>query len=540
MSAKTAPLPEDFPEKLTEALWMVRVGAYAKADRVLEPLRPYIPTEPVELSPAPDADEYYRLRLVTLVSEVADYKGDYYAAEVALRPYERIVRELQELPKSKLHFDGPKDPAWLLFRQKLYYLWQKSVLHYRADAIARSKELLNLAIDLAEHLKDPRSQALLIQLYYGAGKVAFHECREVDASRMYRESLMSASDHFIKARKSDDFRKEEFEAARYSVGKTLALGLGQVLREQGRLEEARTQVVAGLVLLNLSEDEGLVNYASLLLGSIERSIAGERRSPLLERARDRIIDCSDSFKDHKGEVGYRSRLELALVAMQENRLDEARESVEKMLKPTPDPKWVAECYLALSRIARRAGSHSEAVEFARKSVKAAEGLERIRRRAQVVLVLALYAAATEGGKVRDDVLKETLREIERAMVSASEPDVRTHANMLLTKARVLKTKGEIASALDTFEKYKAIQPLVEVGRIHELADEVEKELAPATSQFRCPADFDSPIFDLDQNMEALRRYVIQKVTRKFDTKAEQATALGRNRTSLYTDINKPK
>jgi tetratricopeptide (TPR) repeat protein len=246
--------------------------------------------------------------------------------------------------------------------------------------------------------------------------------------------------------------------------------------------------------------------------------------------------------NHRGEVGYRSRLELALIAMQQNRLDEARQALEAMLAAEPDPKWRAECNLGLSRVARREKKYDDAVEFARASVHAADGLERIRRRAHTVLVLALYDAAIAAGddERRDFHLKATLREIERALMPSAEPDVRTRANLLLTRARVFKTQGDIAAALDVYKEFEAIKPLVEVGRIHELAKLVEKELAPVMNTFRCPADHVPPVWNLDVNLDALREYVKEKAERKFKTGRARAAALGRSRGNLYADLKKPK
>lgn len=546
--------PKDFPEQLKKALLRIRVGDYESAHAVLAPLRAYLPSDSGGLPSTPGPVDYYRLRLATLLAEVAEYRGDYEAARTALLPYGRIVTELEELQREGADLDYTNRPprAYLFLRQKLYYLWQESVWRYRTGNILRSRELLDLAVHLSERLRR-RSETLLTQLYYGAGKLAFHECKEGEAMKMYRHSLMSASQRLDIARRAHDddvnapehdanapehddaFLDNEVEAARYSVAKTLALGLGQCLREQGRLEEAHTQVVAGRLLLNLGADRELSQYARLLLGSIERSIAGEDNKPeVLQHASDQIADCAEYFKGHKGEVGNRARLELALVKMQQRRPDEARAMLETMLETVRhqggDAKWIAECHLGLSRVARRKKAHLEAVEHGRMAVNAADGLERIRRRAHTVLVLALYDAATDG-EVQDDLLKATLKEIDHAL--ASNPDIRTRANMLLTKARAHKCRGEIARAIDAHKEFEALRPLVEVGRIHELARTVESELKPVMNEFRCLADLNAPIYNLDENIDAVSRYIVERVRTDYTTVKDQARAVGRSRSAYY-------
>lgn len=534
-------LPADFEEQLTKALRGLRIGDYKTAGDILDGLRDYLPKEDTLVPRRPESHEYFRLRLSTLLAEVAEYRGDYEEGRRALHPYREAIKELKELQREAGDFEFPKT-EYLVLRQKLYYLWQWSVWYYRKEHIAKSRELLDLAIDLAQRLK-PTSETLLTQLYYGAAKLTLREGNEIKATRMYHDSLMSASQRLdiaklahhedANAPASDDaFLRNEFEAARYSVAKTLALGLAQCLREQGRLEEAHTQAVAGRLLLNLGPDRELSHYAQLLLGSIERSIAGEDRPDILKSATDHITNCAKYFKDHKGEVGYRSRLELALVTMHHGRYGEARAMLEAILSSTKIPKWVADCYLGLSRIARREEHYVEAVVQAEKAVAAAQDHDRVQRRARTGLVLALYkyAAATADRELREERLRLTLKEIDRVM--AGNPDVRTKANMLLTKARVHNLRGEIAQAIDVFKQYQPLRPVVEIGRLRQLAAEVEAELKPGMTKFVCPADLDEPNYHLDVNIEALREYIESKVERAFPKKGDRAKAMGRHRSSV--------
>jgi len=539
-------------EKLADALRRIRVGDYDAALAILDLLR----GSQVEATfrAEPDASDFAQLRLATLLAEAAEYKGKYDEQKKALDVYdpdERLIADLRDIDLNNDSFDFSEyDRLRQRFvRQQLYYLWQRSVWEYRSrhGSIAKSRELLDLALRLANRLA-PRSSALLTQLYYGAGKLAFHDCDEAKSIAMYRQSLMSASHHLDVVHGTDDDEVApkssvgEEEAAQYSVAKTLALGLGQSLREQGRLEEAHTQVIAGRLLLNIGADTELSHYARLLLGSIERSMAGENQDPeLLERAQGRIEKCEQKFRDHPGEIGYRARLELALVMMQKQKLEKAREMLETIVQPPATGKWIAEGNIGLSRVARRSSKHDEAIKFADKAVEASE-IKRIKRRAQTVLVLALYdgAVAATNPVAKERLLDRTLTEIEKALDPKKDPDVRTRANMLLTRTRVERLKGQIAQALHTFEEFKILKPAVEVGRIHELAKVVEKELAEMDKPFVCPADYEPPDFDLDKNIDALRKYVRRKATARHPRPGDLARALNRSRTGLYPKKGTPE
>jgi hypothetical protein len=532
-------LPAGFPAQLSDALARIRVGDYKNAAKILGRLRAYVPKDAVELHELRREDGYFRLRLATLLSELTEHAGKYDTMNAFLSPYEGVVLELQEQQKTKeglVFKEG--DPNQKLLRQKLYYLWQKSVWCYRTGDITRSGEYLNCALDLARSMR-PISRALLTQLYYGAGKLAFHECEDKRAIAMYQDSLMSASLRLDIARKKDaeepgkGVMSHEAEAAQYSVAKILALGLGQCLREQSRLKEAQTQVLAGRLLLSIGADRELSHYALLLLGSIERSIAGEDRPDILDHAYDKVEACAKHFKNHPGEVGNRARLELALVTMQKGDSAAASEMLTAMLTPNPDPKWAAEVNIGLSRAARREMRYADAVTYAQRAFDATRNhsLERIKRRAHTVLVLALYEYAVDGGAHKDR-LNETLREIEWALAPSWSSDVRTRANMLLTKARVLNAKGEVANALAVLEQYKAIREFVEVGRIHELARTVEDELKPM-ELFRSLADAEVAVFNIKKNEKAVRNYLVEKAGRTFNTPEEQAKALDIGVSTLY-------
>lgn len=444
MSA-TRNVPRDLEQPTSDALACIRLGDYDGATLILAPYRHRLARQNVVLDDV-GRQEFLRLRLATLIAEVYDSKGLYDEAGRVLFPYNSVVRDLKQIQDKLAKEDakeGEKQPLepeepfdYRVTRGKLYFLWQTSVWRYRKERIELSRELLDIAIDLAERLQ-PRSESLLTQLYYGAGKLALHEGDEVKATKMYRRSLMNAADRLaairIKRKKVDPTDEinarwsYELRAATYGVAKTLALGLGHCLREQSRLEEAHTVIVAGSLLLNA--DEQLAYYATLLLGSIERSMAGETNKPLLARARTQIDDCAEYFATHHGEVGTRARLESALVIMQQRQVPEAKERLHRLLASAKDAKWIAEANIGLTRAARRSNDHDAAVRFAQDAVKAAgrPGMIRILRRAETVLVLAMYEHATVDG-FQPALLKKTLKEIERVLSLPGKLDVRTRAN----------------------------------------------------------------------------------------------------------------
>ena len=146
--------------------------------------------------------EYHRLRLATLVAELAEYRGRYkpredakppvtiqtITAKEALAHYDLIIPDLEDWQREgSVKFGEEKNPVRLLLRQKLYFLWQQSVLQYRTGDISRSRELLDLAIDLADRLDPPPMRCAAAVLR--RRKLPFHESRSRTPLRCITKSL---------------------------------------------------------------------------------------------------------------------------------------------------------------------------------------------------------------------------------------------------------------------------------------------------------------------------------------------------------------
>jgi hypothetical protein len=500
------------------------------------------------------------LRLVTVWAEIADHDGRYGEAERVLEPYRDLVTELRGTsgdPAARLEFTVRSDPDWRLLRQKLYYVWQLSVVDYRKARFHDSDLLMQLAMDLALRLQ-PRAEGLLTQLYYGAAKLALHESDFLRATMLYRRSLTNAAELLSAERRyaeSDagaaapkpalmDARTgstvgEETLAAQYTLGKVLALGLGQCLREQGRLEEAQMVVVAGRLLLDLSHDRDLSHHARLLLASIQRGAAGEKDLELLRSARAHVDACAEYFKHHHGDVWYRARYERGLVLMQEGELDAATaemRTLEQRARDRGRDRWSANAAIGLSRIARRAGSYADALAMAREARKIAgsDALRKIERRARIAVALALYDAAEIDTPRAGEFLAEADRELDHALATLDEHDIRNRVMLFLLKARVLNAKGDGRSALRAYDEYRKIGYLVEVGRVRALAEDVERELLPVMRSLRVPVDGDDPKYELHANVLATELHVFEKVHMLPGlSETEKAKMMGVSRTKYY-------
>jgi exonuclease VII small subunit len=517
-----------------DALRRVRVGDYANASSLLAPLEALVPRDANDLQRLASEEQALMLRLITLLSEIADHNGEYDRAGVLLLPHRWIEAEVKRITNGAetLFFGDDQRDERKLLRQQLYYIWQSSVYRYRKNRYVESAKLITFARDVAERM-DPEANGLLTQVYYGSAKIALHESDFQGATRMYRKSLVSAS--LLRSRRNnkaaDDDAGHESEVAQYSIGKALALGLGQCLREQGRLEEAHMAVVAGKLLLDLGRDTDLSHHAWLLLGSIERGTAGRRDHVLLESAHKHLDKCAKHFAKHKGDVWFRSRYELALVKLQQRDLDGARAEMTDVLDAATlreSDKWIANAQIGLSRIERRANAHKKAVDAADAALK--KRVSKIETRAQLTRAHALYEAAMATNEPDSQKLHDAEQDLKKAENLIDARDLRNRPMLLLLQARVFGAKGDERAAVEAFQEFQKIEDLVEVGRVRELGDVVKEELYPSLTRFLSPADRTDPSYKVKENFEAMRRHLVTKVARLPGlTDTQRAKRLGMER-----------
>ena len=426
--------------ELNDALECVRTGDHDRARDHLLKADVHIPPSLVEDWPMTLA-ELERLRYVTLMSEIMEHDGTYKSAALLLARFKDAiavaVAEKKNARAEDLDF-GTRTLEWQILRQELYFTWQVSVSRYRDGDFRESERILDEAQRIAEKL-NPKAEGLLTQLYYGAAKLAFHGTHFGHAIDMYRASLTSAAERVDESRQEKKPIESDRAAARYSIGKALALGLGQCLREQGRLAEAHTVVIAGKLLLDLTSDRALQNHARLLLGSIERGSAGETNPPLLNSARDHLDACVNYFDVHGGDSWFRAHYERALAKMQAHDLAEARSEIAELLKRAgnedpPKTKWKANAQIALSRIERRDGRFDKAVEAASAAVDLSIKIPRIARRAHTTLAIGLCDLALSESPVDHKRLDKVDQQLKIATSALNDDDTRNRVTLLLVGA----------------------------------------------------------------------------------------------------------
>ncbi|HYC63034.1 MAG TPA: hypothetical protein VEK79_26070 [Thermoanaerobaculia bacterium] len=425
-------------------------------------------------------------------------------------------------------FSGEDDLGWKLLRQELFCAWQFAVLEYRHGRLGESRRIMDAALQIADSM-DPGSGGLLTQLYYAQAKLRLRERAFLEASVMFRKSLVAASVRFSNAGGGRDLERQ---AAQYSVAKALCLGLAQSLLDQGRLHEAHTVVVAGRMLLDLTPDLVHRSYAQQLLGAIERASARDRDAFLLAAARKNLEQCVGFFSQHKPAAAFRARYELGLIDLHLGDSVSSEKRLSGLLmdaEAAQSVKWTAMAHVGLARVARHMKEFDRSVKEALRARKIAtkhklRTVEINAHTAQLLTLFEQYADQPEQLEEVEDGIHELLRKI-------PEEDVRNRVMGLLVHVRVLAARKELRRARATYEKYERIAHLVQSPRVHDIAELALRAIS--TNTFVCPADHVPPEFDLEKNKEALRDYVVHKVETVHQSPDERAEALNVGVSTYY-------
>lgn len=468
-------------------------------------------------------EQLLTLRHATLTAEIGDYRNDARMVDAVLAPIFDVRDDvLRKSVRPMKRFNSDKEMEWRLLRQELFCAHQISVRLYRLRQMELAAQTIAAAIQIAE-IMDPISDGLLTQLYYGQAKVMLRNRDFLQATVLFRKSLAKASKRFAHAMNDD----MEREAAQYSVGKASALGLGQALLDQGRMEEAHGMAVAGHMLLELTTDHVHRNFARQLLGSIQRKSTRDSDTELLGEAAEHLEESLKFFAARKHAAAFRSRYELALIALHRRELDAAEQAMRQLLADAEKAKlqkWIASAHIGLSRIARKSGQYDVAVAEA-KSARAIATRHQMKTM-EIKAHTALVQSRFEQNAASPDALRAVELDVLDLLSGVPEHDVRSRVVALLVLVRVLAARKNLRQARARYEEYERIAQFVQSPRINDLAAEALKAISPTVEGFRCPADEMPPKYEMERNVEALERYVVLKVNDDdFKTESERAEAL---------------
>lgn len=494
--------------------------------------------------PATELPDVVELRVASLLGECHDYYGRYEEAAAVLAPWEsQIHAGLASGAGSEKIRRSDDEAGWKYRRQILYVAHQMAATDYRRQDFDRARARIEHCLRFATELLEPVPHSVIKRLLFAQGKLALRERQPETAIKAFRSALLRAEagyslkrdrlfqdinragKHGDAAEVVDRLQSQLHEEERIFgswAGQVFALGLGQAYLVLGNVDEARSMIIGGLLLLNPS-DELHAAYARMVLAKAERLSAGREARQQLEEAGRRLAECRKVFATYFGRrlshLDLRAWHEASLNAAALGRFAEARSSLRKLLERVEKPgelvagraRWIVLGRLGLSEIALRAKDYAEAM------TQASEARRIAQRECQYALQeeaeLAEHdAAACAALKEVDGAPSLTVaaENLERLLRRLSDSPLRALPALRLTQVRL--KLGDPVGARAAMAEFRSCEQQVSVTMVRELADEV----AEALTQFRAlrlPVD-ETGEMELDVNLKAFIEHLLTALPSK--------------------------
>jgi tetratricopeptide (TPR) repeat protein len=488
------------------------------------------------------------LRVASLLAECHDYYGRYDEAASALAPWEPQIYEWLAVlagngAASEKTRRSQDEAGWKYRRQIGYVLHQMAVSDYRRQEFGRARVRIEYCLRFATELLEPVPHSVVKRLLFAQGKLALRERQPEVAVKAFRSALLRAeADYSLRrdrlsrdinlAGKHGDrvefvhrLESELLEEERVFgswTGQVFALGLGQAYLALGNVDEARTMIIGGLLLLNPSDDLHAA-YARMVLAKAERLSAGRKAKQQLEEAGRRLAQCRKVFAVHFGHrlshLDLRAWHEAALNAAALGRFAEAKSSLRQLLDRVEKPgeliagraRWLVSGRLGLSEVALQAKDFAEAMTQAHEARRIAqlECQHALLEKAELAEHEAVACAALRevDGAPALGVVAENL---DRLLHRLSDSPLRALPALRLTQVRL--KLGDPVGARAAMAEFRSCEQLVSVTAIRELAGEVSEALTQFRA-LRLPVD-ETGEMELDANLRAFVEHLLAALPSK--------------------------
>ncbi|HEX3091048.1 MAG TPA: hypothetical protein VHW72_00420 [Candidatus Angelobacter sp.] len=526
------------PDELYEASSRLRQAMYRGdwAKRVIPKLAGFARTLKARTLSTRE-DEIYYLWSLCLQAEIYDYYGDKDRAREVLKEDGPLLRRMLEADELGLERDT-LTPSKALLRQRLWALVFYAHCFYRDERYEEALKLLNgIWLQLERHLPldkvsnpDEPSFGLRARVCYSRGQVKrqmsdIHGVRKefMDAIEFTRQRLLTKMDAYP-GEKYANVRLREQRYSTYFLAKANCFGLAWASYNSGELNRARAAAAGGCALLAATEDDLHKEYAQVMYAQIltakTRPVQPEQKTgPKLEEAFEilkRLVEDKNGALRTIPKFLARAQYALASTLFASGKYDKAEAEATAIYRNTKEgSRWHRECMALLIRIFLKKGNFGKARDYSDQFLALTEKSESQNARAEAWLCKAEVLL-----KTTTSLDNEYLLEIDKALTKA---EALWAANPLSTtichlhRARLFVLKKNPSAARKELAFWKAVEPHIEQGYVHELARNVEAEIAGFDDDLLIisPQDLQPEIvrgvtvWGLDRVERRLRRWAIR-------------------------------
>jgi hypothetical protein len=503
-----------------------------------------------------DKDYFTYLKGKALVAECFDYLGRYSDEREALKEDRPVLEEImRRAPSDKLRDLSLPDKE-VLREEIRVALNVIQAEEYRNHHYESAKSKLDHLYVLADKLKTDSFKCLgtraQILYYLGNTSRQLNDYRGAEqcfarSLEFYRERAQQKNEEF-----QDDPQAlkayKDFHTYRAAV--CIGLGIGWTAYSVGQLFRAQSLIAAARLTMMDSPARFNRAYLDLVYVACRRAMTGddghEALSELEQVARNAHRTFSEPPAPHLS-YSVRAAHELALILLQMDKLGEAESVVTEAMKKaeeTHDRRWVSNCLVVLSRIARRKDQFELAREHADGALKWAS--ESARRAQQILPTIDALIARAEAGwrsvasarysrEENQKVLTQAEQDLGQALkLNEGTVDSRTGGDLnpkitavcLLNRAAVYVQMHQNYFALQELKKCDLLIGEVEHISVRRLAWEVQKLLDKIDTDFVVLGPIsDREGIKSDDLSHALRGYLVRQVDQMPLSESEKAKKL---------------
>lgn len=506
-----------------------------------------------------------KLKGAYVEAEVFDHLGHYDEAGETLKTFGKQQHD-ELVRRIRAETTRDEDPA--VAKRRIWLVRAYASMLYRMEDYPQALRVLQncrTAIEVLASAEYPL-YGTRARLAYSLGQVFRQLCDYAAARSEFEAAVVFARQRFVAktpnvelpdypvSQLKDDERAafDQDRLLAYStIGKSLALGLGWIAYTTGQLSAASMLLSAGYSLLRETGDSLHRAYAMLLIGAVERALAGSNPARLDESLR-LMKDGAQGLERHPA-YSLRACYELALAYYKrpEHRQEARRQigTLKKGLKGTAQrsARWMSSALLIESRIERLEGNVAHAKRCAQLAVTEAEKAVRQRTEplqtgdtrhetlaeALIALGEAFLAEAHEADQ-RGDVSKaaafreHAIMRFQRALpLGGHNPKMAAVCRLHL--ARAYSLHGSLLDAHMARSAALALTPSVEHGFVHELAAAVSAEIDRRDCLF-----LDGRVSTLkkDRHQAALEAFLIRQAKTRGTSPSDWADSIGISETTL--------
>ena len=433
-------------------------------------------------------DQLLRLKALNSAAEVNDYFGRYAVAKGILE------NDAVDVFTNFKHWVSPLSREVRPFlKEKTILLMNFGLSQYRANQGKQALKTLDQARELLVRLiktdKDPCHSSFSV-LEYFCGQIHRQVLDYQRASVAFAASIDHAEkrvrwcrDHPESGR--EDRLAQEEQRARRRTALALALGLGWMAARQGALQQALPLFLTARGLLFGTNDWVGKAYVELLLGTVQRAMAGFEKVRLEEavetlRVPYGIFSPTGDNGQGVGHLPYQAHAayQLALATLYAERFVECEshvKEVKRIAQVIGSSRWRCNGLVVESRLMRKLGRAPEAASAA------ATALDLARESDDGLTEIDSLIACGEASLLLGDA--EAAREELRSALAKVRDNVQTEAVCNIHLAGVCLQLRDVKAAKAHMDAWMRLKPRIESQVAIFLAARAEKEFKAALLDF---------------------------------------------------------